>query len=109
MKPFTDILREFRRGAIANKLTEEMAELVRSVDETGKPGSLTLTLTVKPEKGGGSQKTLGAKIKSSRPDEDLPEAIFFSDREGDLHRNDPDQRALFADADDTSERAEAQR
>ena len=63
-----------------------------------KPGSLTIKLTIKPEKGGGSQKTISCKLAAAKPEEDLPEAIFFSDEEGTLHRNDPDQREMFSDA-----------
>jgi len=97
MRPFTDVLRDIRRGRAVDQATRLLAEVVRAVDETGKPGSVTLTLTVKPEKGGGSQKTIIAGVKAKKPEGDIPEAVFFSDVDGDLHRADPAQNEMFAE------------
>lgn len=98
MRPFTDVLRDIRRGRAVDQATRLLGEVVRAVDETGKPGSVTLTLTVKPEKGGGSQKTIIAAVKAKKPEGDIPEAVFFSDPEGDLHRTDPAQQEMFSEA-----------
>lgn len=98
MRLITDILREYRNGRAADVASQKMAELVRVVDETGKSGTLTITFKVKPEKGGGSQKTIACDIKAKMPELDLPEAVFFSDDEGSLHRSDPQQREMFAEA-----------
>lgn len=105
MRMFTDILREIRKGKIVDQASRQLAELVRAVDETGKSGKLTLELTVKPDKGGGSQKIIAAAIKISIPREDLPEAIFFSDDEGDLHREEPRQGKLFTELSDDEQSA----
>lgn len=53
MRLITDVLREIRKGRAVDQASRLLAELVRAVDETGKPGNITITLTVKPEKGGG--------------------------------------------------------
>lgn len=98
MRPITDVLRDIRRGRAVDQATRMLAEVVRAVDETGKAGSVTITLTVKPEKGGGSQKTLLAAVKAKKPEADIPEAMFFSDGSGDLHRTDPQQSELFSEA-----------
>lgn len=98
MRPITDVLRDIRRGRAVEQATRLLAEVVRAVDETGKPGTVTLTLTVKPEKGGGSQKTLLCSVKHKKPEADIPEAVFFSDEDGDLHRSDPHQSEMFTDA-----------
>jgi len=98
MRLITDILREYRNGRAADLASRKLAELVQSVDETGKPGTLTITFKVKPEKGGGSQKTIACDIKAKMPEDDLPEAVFFSDQEGSLHRADPQQREMFTEA-----------
>lgn len=98
MRLITDILREYRNGRAADLATRKMAELVQAVDDTGKAGTLTITFKVKPEKGGGSQKTIACDIKSKPPEVDLPEAVFFSDSEGSLHRSDPQQREMFTDS-----------
>lgn len=107
MKLITDILREYRQGRAVDEASERLAELVRAVDETGKVGTLTIVLKVKPEAGGGTQKTIAAEIKMKKPEQPLPEAVFFSDEEGDLHRADPKQPELFGDAEGRREMAHA--
>lgn len=97
MRPITDVLREMRKGRIVEDATEALTELVKAVDATNKPGALTLKLTVKPSKDGGWEKTLSAAISTSVPRPDLPDAVFFSNADGQLVRDDPDQRELFSD------------
>lgn len=102
MRPFTDVFREIRKGRAVDQATQLLAEVVAAVDATGKPGSVTVEMVVRPEKGGGNQKTIAVKIKAKRPEHDVPESVFFSDVDGNLHRSDPDQAEMFGDA---SERA----
>jgi len=71
MRLITDILREYRNGRAADLASVRMAELVQAVDETGKAGTLTITFKVKPEKGGGSQKTIACDVKAKMPETDL--------------------------------------
>ncbi len=97
MRPITDILREIRKGKAVDLASQRMAEIVQAVDETNKPGELTITIKVKPEKGGGSQKVIQVAVKAKIPEMDLPEGVFFSDEDGDLHRTDPAQSDIFAD------------
>lgn len=98
MRLITDVLREYRNGKAVDLASQKLAELVQAVDETNKAGSITITFKVKPEKGGGSQKTIACEVKAKMPEFDLPEAVFFSDGEGDLHRSDPQQREMFTEA-----------
>jgi ribosomal protein S28E/S33 len=103
MRPITDILREIRKGRAVDLASQRMAEIVQAVDETGKPGELTITIKVKPEKGGGSQKVIQVAVKAKIPEVDLPEGVFFSDGDGDLHRTDPAQNEMFTEAAGRSE------
>lgn len=98
MRLITDVLREIRRGRAVDQASRLLAEVVQAVDETNKPGEVTITLKVKPEKGGGSQKTIVASVKAKKPEADIPEAVFFSDPDGDLHRTDPAQSEMFQEA-----------
>ncbi len=98
MKPITDILREMRKGRIVEDATEALREVVKAVDATEKAGTVTLKITVKPSKGGGTDKTLSVSIATAIPRPDLPDAVFFSTVDGDLVRDDPDQRVLFSEA-----------
>lgn len=97
MRPITDILREMRRGRIVEDATDALEEVVKAVDQTNKGGSVTITIKVKPSKDGGWEKTLSASVKTDVPRPDLPDAVFFSTADGDLVRDDPEQRALFGD------------
>lgn len=92
MRLITDILRDIKKGRLVEEATAKLAELVRAVDETQKSGTLTITLTVKP--GDANEKTLVSAVKMSKPAKDIPEAIFFSDEDGDLHRTDPRQAEM---------------
>jgi hypothetical protein len=47
-RPFTGFLQEQRRGALHQELSEILAETVAAVTEHGKPGTVTLTLKIKP-------------------------------------------------------------
>ncbi|MNR97617.1 hypothetical protein D3C72_288010 [compost metagenome] len=99
MKPITDILRDIRKGMVAEAAGEELAQVVRAVTATGKPGSLTIKLTVKPQKGDSEQVVISSKLSATTPTADMPEAIFFADMDGDLHRNDPRQPEMFRSTD----------
>jgi hypothetical protein len=94
MRLITDILREIRKGRPVEEATQALADVVRAVDETGKKGSVTITLNVIPSKHGGPEKMLVAEIKAKKPIADIPQAVFFSNEEGDLHRVDPRQEEM---------------
>jgi hypothetical protein len=91
---FTDILRDIRKGTPVTEATAALAAVVRAVDETNKPGSVTITLTVKPSKDGSAEKSLIAAITSKMPHSDIQPAIFFSDEDGNLTRIDPRQEEM---------------
>jgi hypothetical protein len=94
MKPITDVLREYRKGALADEASDVFAKVIRAVMETGKPGTLTLTLTAKPHKGDSAIIILAGEVNGKPPKETLPDAIFYADEEGGLHRADPKQREM---------------
>ena len=94
MRLITDVLRDIRKGRPVEEATMALADVVRAVDETGKDGSVTITLKVKAAKHGGPEKTLIAEVKSKKPIADIAPAVFFSDADGDLHRTDPNQEEM---------------
>lgn len=107
MRPITDVMREMRRGRIVEDATDALGEVVKAVDQTNKAGSITIKIKVKPSKDGGWEKTLSASISTDVPRQDLPDAVFFSNADGDLVRDDPDQKSLFAEAGEGSGRPRA--
>ncbi len=94
MKLITDILRQYRNGRLVDFASRKFQEAVRAVDETGKPAEFTLKIKIKPSKDLESEKTLSAGVTTKLPMPDIAEAVFFSDKEGDLHRADPSQTEI---------------
>lgn len=102
MRPFIDVLRDIRKGRAIDQATAQLALATAAAVDTGKPASVTLTISIKPEKGG-ERVELFSAVKAKLPVDDPPKATFYvtRDEEGvDLLRDDPDQRPLFGDVED---------
>jgi hypothetical protein len=100
LRLFTDVLRDFRKGAVVAKASEDLQAVTQAVMETGKPGQLTVTITIKPPKSRGDNVLeVSAQVTPKAPQHDLPTAMFFADVSGDLLRDDPTQQRLFAGVD----------
>lgn len=98
MRPITDVLRDIRKGRVVDAATDKLAEVVRGVLDTNKPGTVVITLSVKPQGKGDNAVILGASISGKVPVALLPDALFFADLDGGLLRDDPTNQRLFADA-----------
>lgn len=81
LKPFADWLALQRKGSLANELAEALADLNRAVLETGKAGSVTLTIGVKPT-GDEVSVIVTDKVTSKVPEADRGQSIFFIDEDG---------------------------
>ncbi|MCD8547129.1 MAG: hypothetical protein LRY38_01480 [Aeromonadaceae bacterium] len=93
--PFNQQLAFFNRGSLNDELTEAMADVVKSVRETGKQGTITLTLKVSMlNKRDEDAVKITPSIKSTKPELDRAETIMWSTADGDLLRNDPHQNTL---------------
>ncbi len=101
MRPFTDVLREYRNGRAVDLLSQEFNLLNEAVSETGQKGELTIKIKVSPAKDGSSERSVQIGISSKLPRAELPPAVFYADQSGDLHRVDPAQREMFKDVTDT--------
>lgn len=100
MRPITDVLRDIRRGRVVDAATLELASIVRDAQSTGKPGELTLTITVTPDKADPDVIKVSCKVKGKSPRPDLPDGMFFANAEGDLLREDPKKVHRFAEVGD---------
>lgn len=47
-RSFMQVLGDLRRGKTQDELTNKLSELVRAVEDTGRAGTLSLTIKVKP-------------------------------------------------------------
>lgn len=99
MRPITDVMRDIRKGRAVDEASEQLAEVVRAVQATGKAGSVTIKLTVEPKPGEGDAFVIKPEVSAKIPRPKLPDAIFFATDDGDLVREDPNQREMFRDTD----------
>lgn len=86
---FAEWLTSHARGTLDDEATLALAELVGAVGHLGKPGKLTLELTVEPAGSGGRTVTIGGRV-TTKPPRPAPEVgIFYVGDAGTLHRDDP--------------------
>ena len=89
---FLDTLRRINAGNTLEEAAEALAKLVQTVDSTGKPGSLTLTIALrKPTAGSIAAK---GKVQTKLPATPEPECLMFPTVDGQLLTEDPNQRKL---------------
>ena len=93
-RPFTEVLEEINYGEFVEQSGADLNQLVQAVHETGRKGTLTITITVAPRKGGGRALNLTAGRVLKRPAEEPSESVFFADDAGNLVRDDPRQTSL---------------
>lgn len=91
IRPITDTLRLLQGGLFLDQCSELMAELVKSVDETGKAGKLTITLDFK--KSGGAM-AITAKVTNKTPEKAPDADLLWPTVEGNLSLDNPNQRKL---------------
>lgn len=91
VKPIVDTLRMLHGGVFLDECSEELATAVKAVDETGKPGKVTITLELK--KVGGAMSVL-ANVTSKTPEPKPDSDMFWPTVEGNLSLNNPNQRSL---------------
>lgn len=91
-RPFADFFAEHNRGAEHIKASEALQELVTAVVDTGKKGSVTITVAVEPMKGTDASTMLTTiTVVSKLPQQPIKSAVFYADDEGNLRREDPRQ------------------
>ena len=92
IRPFDQTLRDLSEGATNSELSEALWDLVQRVQDTGKAGSLTLTLAVGFDGNGRVQ--IKDEVKTKLPEFNRPTTAFFIDRDGNPSRRDPNQPLL---------------
>lgn len=91
-RPILETLHHLEGGTFLNDAGDKLAEIVKAVDISGKPGKLTLTITVR--KAMSTALALKGKIAASLPPESPIEALMFPTPEGNLLLEDPRQGKL---------------
>lgn len=92
VRPFTDTLSALRYGELLDELSDQLNELVTACNETGKAGSLTLTLKLKPSRGGAIE--INDAVTAKVPKLERGSTLMFPTPEGNLQREDPRQMKI---------------
>lgn len=93
IRPFADFLREQGKGHSHEELSEGLHDLIARVQDTGKKGALTYVVNVAPMREG-EMIHVSDEIKLKLPEHDRPGSVYWSDADGNLTRNDPNQLAF---------------
>ncbi len=102
IRPFDQVLRELGEGATLSELSETFYDVVQRVQETSKPGHVTLVLNVGFD--GQGRIEVKEEIKHKLPEFSRPTTRFFVDKQGNASRRDPNQPALPSLDDKRSQR-----
>lgn len=95
-RPIFDVLAQSRGSAAVHDASKLLNELAKVVKETGKAGTLTIKLTIKPDKTDNTVVMVDADVTTKMPKKPYPTSIFYvDDRTGDLTREDPRQLELL--------------
>lgn len=96
VRPLADVLRGVDKGRALDSAADALHALVTAVQETGKPGTITLTVKVGPLPKARTNDSLlvTASVTSKMPVIDGNPSMFFVDDEGNLTRSDPRQIRL---------------
>lgn len=91
IRPFSDWLREQSHGKTHEEMGEGLYDLVQRVLDTGKKGTLSLTITVAPMDKDVSVLVVSDEIKLRLPEHDRKASLFYPGKDGNLSRTDPGQ------------------
>lgn len=91
---FAIVLGQVSHGDLSSQASETLAELVRRVHETGKSGSMTLKIEIKPRGRDSGQVEVNGKVDPKYPVPDVAPSMFFATEEGELKRDNPLQGKL---------------
>lgn len=91
---FPSWLATHRRGRLGAEVSEKFAELVAAVEETGKKGTITLTLSVTAQRGVEGAFQVADAVAVKKPALERPSAMYFSDGQGGLTDSPKDQTSF---------------
>jgi hypothetical protein len=96
-RDFAAVVMDIGGGRLHARLSDQLAAVTAAVKETGKKGTLTIKIEVKPlpKANNGTLIVTGSSAaKAPESDEDSPTSVFFADDGGNLSRDDPKQPTL---------------
>lgn len=103
---FATMLAAIRPGT-SREAADALADVVKAVQATGKSGSLTLTIQVKPLPADKSILQIFDEIKVRKPEHTRDGSLAYPNEDGYLGRSDPNTFPLFQDDEDIKAPASA--
>lgn len=100
---FASFLVQTNKGRTEREASEQFQRLIEAVRETGKAGTFTLRIDVKPQANTEGVVTVTERVAVKAPQLERPGSIFFITANAGLSRNDPNQRSIF-DTEETNSR-----
>lgn len=91
IRPFADFLREQSGGKTHDEMSEALYDLAARVRDTGKKGTVTLTISIEPMKGDERVLVVSDEIRIKLPEFPRKPSFFFTAADGNLSRRDPEQ------------------
>lgn len=92
---FLVFLAGVNKGRAVKDLGEQLQTLVEAIQNTGKGGTLTLKIAVKPAGRNGDALIVTDEVVLKAPKLNRPESIFFPDADHNLVRSNPNQPTMF--------------
>jgi hypothetical protein len=93
-RPFADVLLDQASGRTHQELTVKLHKLIGDVIDTGKKGTLTLTLSIEPLKDAEGMLTVHDAVTVKTPQRPRKPSTFFTTSDGNLSRDNPEQRTF---------------
>lgn len=95
-RAFSLVLQDIRDGRTHSELTAALDELLAAVRNTGKAGSITLELKVKPQRAGAEvdKVIVTDKVTTKIPKPERGDDFFWVTDDNNLSRNHPRQHSL---------------
>jgi hypothetical protein len=91
IRPFAELLTILDRGEAHAEASRGLNDLVAAVNDTGKSGSLTITIKIAPLKGSSHQLLVAASVSVKPPRSEPGAGVFYIDDSNNLTRTDPNQ------------------
>jgi len=98
-RPITDTLRLLEGGTFLDTISDKLNDLVKTVDESGKPGEMIIKLKLKRVSGSALGITPIVEVKT--PKEKPDETLLYATPEGNLSQDHPKQQKLALEAVDS--------
>lgn len=95
---FMHTLNSMDYGVTPEELSDALAEVLQGVRDTGKQGTLTLKLTLKPEAIAAGQVSITPDIIAKAPQLPRDKALLFFTPDNNIQREDPRQRTMGFEA-----------